>query len=215
MPNLPWNKWFFQDWLSDPHLSMCSPATRGIWKDLLSNMVLAGVYEFEVDPISLARICRCTPEELTASIKELIRTKTAEDHEQNGNRFIRSRRLYREHISKENKRNAGRASGRSRTEGEQPSASASASCYSDDFLAFWQAYPRKVGKAKAYDAWCKLSPTLKDCLATLEWQLTSEQWRKDGGAYIPHPTTWLNQARWEDEKEEPRKQLGLVNGAVI
>ncbi len=36
-------------------------------------------------------------------------------------------------------------------------------------------------------------------LAALGDQLRSEQWRKDGGRYIPHPTTWLNQTRWEDE----------------
>ncbi|MDO8357233.1 MAG: hypothetical protein Q7U76_12655 [Nitrospirota bacterium] len=27
----------------------------------------------------------------------------------------------------------------------------------------------------------------------------SEQWRKDGGSFIPAPMTWLNQKRWKDE----------------
>ena len=27
----------------------------------------------------------------------------------------------------------------------------------------------------------------------------SEQWTKDGGQFIPNPTTWLNGRRWEDE----------------
>jgi len=26
----------------------------------------------------------------------------------------------------------------------------------------------------------------------------SEQWTKDGGRYIPHPTTWLNREGWND-----------------
>ena len=25
------------------------------------------------------------------------------------------------------------------------------------------------------------------------------QLQKDGGQFVPHPTTWLNQRRWEDE----------------
>ena len=29
--------------------------------------------------------------------------------------------------------------------------------------------------------------------------LASEQWARDGGRYIPHPTTWLNGERWNDD----------------
>ena len=30
----------------------------------------------------------------------------------------------------------------------------------------------------------------------------TEQWQKEGGRFIPNPTTWLNQGRWDDEYEE-------------
>jgi hypothetical protein len=30
-------------------------------------------------------------------------------------------------------------------------------------------------------------------------QSRSEQWRKDGGQYIPYPATWLNRADWDNE----------------
>ena len=36
-------------------------------------------------------------------------------------------------------------------------------------------------------------------LSAISNQKKSEQWRRDGGKYIPHPTTWLNGKRWEDE----------------
>ena len=36
-------------------------------------------------------------------------------------------------------------------------------------------------------------------LKAIEKQKGSEQWTKDNGQYIPHPSTWLNQSRWEDE----------------
>ncbi len=74
--------------------------------------------------------------------------------------------------------------------------------YSDDFLSFWGEYPRKVGKSKAWAAWKKIkapASTLKLILKALEWQSKSEQWTKDNGQYIPHPTTYLNQGRWMDE----------------
>ena len=33
----------------------------------------------------------------------------------------------------------------------------------------------------------------------LEQQKLSADWKKDGGKYIPYPSTWLNDERWEDE----------------
>ena len=43
-------------------------------------------------------------------------------------------------------------------------------------------------------------------LAGIEKQKQSAQWTKDGGQFIPHPATWLNGCRWEDEmpKNTPR-----------
>lgn len=70
------------------------------------------------------------------------------------------------------------------------------------FKAFWKAYPRKVGKEAAKKAFLRLKVTddqLADMLAAIETQKLSFQWQREGGQYIPHPTTWLNQGRWEDE----------------
>lgn len=69
----------------------------------------------------------------------------------------------------------------------------------DNFDAFWIAYPRKVGKSAALKSWNKLNPPIDDILAALKWQVKSEQWMKDAGQFIPHPATWLNQGRWQDE----------------
>jgi len=37
-------------------------------------------------------------------------------------------------------------------------------------------------------------------LETITWQKKLIQWQDP--SYIPHPSTWLNQERWEDEKDE-------------
>ncbi len=40
---------------------------------------------------------------------------------------------------------------------------------------------------------------MADLVTAIKAQKQGEQWAKDGGRFIPHPATWLNQARWEDE----------------
>lgn len=71
------------------------------------------------------------------------------------------------------------------------------------FEEFWQAYPRKEGKANALKAFSKALPLSADgtrgIIAGVLRAKTSEQWLRDGGAYIPHPATWLNGRRWEDQ----------------
>ena len=73
-----------------------------------------------------------------------------------------------------------------------------------DFEAFWMAYPRRVGKGAARKAFVKArqKATLTEMLNALEWQRHQEQWSVNGGSYIPHPRTWLNQERWADERVE-------------
>lgn len=83
------------------------------------------------------------------------------------------------------------------------------------FDRFWTAYPRKENKQKALAAFLKLHPdetTLAAMLAAIERQKASDQWQEDGGRYIPHPTTWLNGRRWEDE---PPKATGKATQTVI
>lgn len=79
----------------------------------------------------------------------------------------------------------------------------------DGFAAFWAAYPKKAGKADALKAWNKLAPdvVLQEQMGkVLEVQKQSQQWRKDGGQYIPMPATWLNGRRWEDEAPQAQSQ---------
>ena len=75
------------------------------------------------------------------------------------------------------------------------------------FESFWQAFPRKVAKPDAEKAWKKVSPEeLPALMAGLSRAVASDQWRSDGGKYIPYPATWLNKRRWEDV------QAATVNG---
>jgi len=78
------------------------------------------------------------------------------------------------------------------------------------FEAFWSAYPRKTAKPAAAKAFARLKPDdamLRTILAAIERQRSWPQWAKDGGEFIPHPSTWLNNRRWEDA--EPVAARGI------
>lgn len=70
-----------------------------------------------------------------------------------------------------------------------------------EFDEFWVAYPKKVGKADARKAFAKAikNVDLDTMLNAISVQKESDQWSRDNGKYIPNPSTWLNQGRWDDE----------------
>lgn len=82
--------------------------------------------------------------------------------------------------------------------------------YSAEFLSFYSAYPKHIGKESAWKAWKKRNgdlPDIKILLQKIEDQKNTENWKKENGAFIPHPATWLNNARWEDEVIVKQKDL--------
>lgn len=88
-----------------------------------------------------------------------------------------------------------------KTTGKKPRASL-ADDGGESFKTFWSAYPKKAGKDAAKKAFDKRKfdeQALAKVLRALDDQKDSEQWQKDGGKFIPHPATWLNQGRFEDE----------------
>lgn len=77
------------------------------------------------------------------------------------------------------------------------------------FEKFWASYPRKENKKKATQAWEKIAPDEKlvsRIMVGLEAHKSGEQWTRDGGKFVPHPTTWLNGERWEDEVKGGKKK---------
>ena len=68
------------------------------------------------------------------------------------------------------------------------------------FESFWKVYPRKVGKEKCRNWFKSHKPNeelVQKMIEAVEEQKKSKQWSDP--QYIPHPYTWLNQGRWEDE----------------
>lgn len=77
------------------------------------------------------------------------------------------------------------------------------------FHLFWDKYPKKVGKKKSKSIYKKIVKSSKiegKIFKGLEDYI--RKWNVEGTplSYIPNPTTWLNQERWEDEVEIVAKQ---------
>lgn len=69
------------------------------------------------------------------------------------------------------------------------------------FSEFYSLYPRKVGKASAEKSFNKINPSpelFKTIMSRLRL-LVETDWKGKDLQYIPHPATWLNGRRWEDE----------------
>ncbi len=76
----------------------------------------------------------------------------------------------------------------------------------DHFESFWTVYPRKVGKAQAKKAWDKLNlndNTVMLIAENIALRIKHGEWSDANKTFIPHASTYLNNARWEDEVEAP------------
>lgn len=103
---------------------------------------------------------------------------------------------------------AGNAKKAKQSKGKQSKAKQT----DERFDEFWKAYPRKVNKAQAEKAWLGADidgEVFGRIISALSWQTESDAWTEQGGKFIPYPSTYLNQRRWEDEQPETRM---AVNG---
>lgn len=82
----------------------------------------------------------------------------------------------------------------------------------ESFSLFWSAYPKHESKITAEKAWLKISPQnglVEIICSAIERFKSSPNWKKDNGQYIPMPSTWLNQRRWEDEMPKTKAQIEM------
>jgi len=72
------------------------------------------------------------------------------------------------------------------------------------FIQFWEIYPRRVCKKTAQKAWDKLDPDQKrSALTAIPSHVRQWKSKRTETQFIPHPATWINQERWDDEFEVP------------
>ena len=74
--------------------------------------------------------------------------------------------------------------------------------YPPGFEDFYAQFPKKVGKDAAARAYGRRKFSGEDRCRLLEAIARQREWptwKKNGGEFIPHPATWLNEGRWDDE----------------
>ena len=80
--------------------------------------------------------------------------------------------------------------------------------WEQQFEQFYKAYPKKVKKQNVEKWFKKNKPSnelFSSMMNSLEQFKGSKDWLKEKGQYIPYPSTWLNQKRWEDENNVDAK----------
>lgn len=70
---------------------------------------------------------------------------------------------------------------------------------SEGFTDFYEAYPRKIARIGAAKAWASINPDEPLQLRIMAALRSQKFDARDEGRFIPHPATWLNAGRWDDQ----------------
>lgn len=204
---LPYLPLYTGDWRKDIKLTACTPATRGVWIDLLCAMhdedrtgELRGTAEW------FAILARCSASEVVQALTEL-QTKGAADvaRERNGTWFVCNRRMRKE--CERRKANADRQM-RHRESARNAHNKDPVTPFTENeidiaFETFWSEFPkgRKHSKGPAREAFlkaiCKAEPEV--IIAAAREYAVSDVGRV--GRWVKMPSTWLNQECWNDDRE--------------
>lgn len=204
---LPYLPLYTGDYLKDPKLSLCAPATRGVWMDLLCAMhELDRVGELRGTAEQLSRAARCQPVEFAHAMTDLQATGAADVEERNGTYVVRNRRMRSDYMARKSaadrqlKRRAALC--HDSVTREKPPDTDIEDEIEIAFENFWGVFPsgRKQSKSKAREAFRKAIekidvPTL---LAAAAEYATSPVGQ---GRFVKMPTTWLNQECWLDDRK--------------
>lgn len=230
MSGTTWTKFFWSDWSNDPALKLCSLASQGLWMRCLCVAAEADPTGYvtvngrTLGATDIARLAGVTEIECEPLLAELERNGVF-SRARNGT--IYSRRMIKDHkrakIAKQNGSQGGNPSlcngkGNSYSDNLQDKGSVKTQIPitsnperkgvthvtpkndPKSFDAFWLAYPNKVGKPKALDAYRRATSRASPEEILRGLSRIAPNWTDP--KFIPHPTTWLNRDGWNDQIPE-------------
>jgi hypothetical protein len=85
---------------------------------------------------------------------------------------------------------------------------------SDGFEIFWSLCPKKREKPTAQAAFkvARKKADLDTILRALRADIASQDWKAEGGKFIPYPAKWLKRERWADEHGSPANRFRPADG---
>ena len=221
-----------RDWLADPGLNVCSLCAQGLWMRMLCYMWESkdrGFLRVNGKALDKGQICRLVGagnslHEVRQWLGEL---EDAGVYSVTDEGVIYSRRLVEDQsliTNKGAKKNNQSPRVRTRVEDENIYTGKAYARKADvsrvlrenkvtydnypGFVKFWDEYPPRNGvRANKQEAavswiWLNLESASAKILKSVMALKETDQWKKDGGTYVPMAVTFLNNRRWEDEVEE-------------
>lgn len=232
---LPALQFYPGDWLRDD-VSGCSLAAQGLWLRMIFLMHDSERYGYlatngtPIPPEHIARRCGVSQDQYVALLAELdamrIFSRTTEG-------VIYSRRMVRDFAKRQALSAAGKLGGNPRLKGlvnqevkagDKPPLKKKTEDEreTEELLAeatekIYQQYPRKVAKPEALKAIRRqmesggFTPAFL-LQRTMAFFDAVQKWSEDEKQFIPHPATWFNQQRFnDDEKTWQRRSVNATN----
>ena len=202
--------------------------TREVWLDKRLN-ALEKVILAEIDSLDgengcwasnqyLADFCQCSTTKVSTAVSKLIALGYIEKQDFDGRtRILKSRlsknerQTFKKCEADPQKMKANKQDNKVKEYQSTPEAPSGGDAQKNGaqalFEEFWREYPRKVDKQGAQRAFLRIKDVEKiapEIMAALASCKRSEQWTKEGGQFIPHPTTWIRQERWTATMDVPK-----------
>lgn len=196
----PYFKFYPNDWLTSNTVKLMNAPQLGAYIELLCNAWTEETCTLPSDQDALKRLSRWSDEQYGDFGPVLACFPLTRNRKRRFNpRLFKERQ---EAIEYRAKQSEGGKKGMEARWAEKPQHSKPIrTAQSNDFEQFWEAYPKKIGKKAALQAWNKAvdKPPVIDTIKAVEIAKKCEQWTRDNGQFIPNPSTWLNQGRWTDQ----------------
>lgn len=218
MAKHPYLALYTGDWLKDPALSRCTPATRGIWIDLLCRMHESDRSgQTEGTTAEMARLARCSDREFVRAANELQVTGAAEVQRTAKRWRLCNRRMQAAYERRKVK--SGLQMQRRIAARGDPVPDTEADYIENEieivFEQFWEEFPkgRRKSKQRAREAFEKAleKVSAETLIAAAKQYALSDAGR---GQYVQMPSSWLNQECWNDAPEAWQNKNADMNGAA-
>jgi hypothetical protein len=193
------------DWLKDAKLSICSPATRGIWID-----IICAIHEADNGgsvigtPRELARLCRADSSEVESAILELEKSSTADIERQlDGSVKITCRRIQR-HLSIKQKRSEAGSKGGAKSKQRENSPDYE---NEDEGLGIVREFCKGIGIGEGDADWffwkCHANGWKNAGQPILDWRGTIRSWHRAG--YLPSQKAKQNGSKMQAKPPTERE----------